>query len=272
MYKKGKYFMSLFEIKHGLSRTRIYFCYSSMKQRCRPQSHCHKSYYDKGITICEEWLGENGFINFYNWSIENGYNDNLTLDRINNNGNYEPSNCRWATSKEQQNNISTNVFLTIDGEEKTISQWHEISGIPISTISRNIKKGLIGKDALKVKYHRKKSKIAQYDLNGKIIKIWNSPIEAARSFGLNHATGINSVCKKENNTSLGYGWSYYPEDKWFFKPNPSQKKEVYIDGEKHSYEEWAKILHISKKTFRCVCYKYNFDSEKLSEYKKKKLN
>lgn len=108
--------------KHGLDGTRINRIYWSMKERCYNQNHHKYSRYGgRGITMCDAW--KNDFMAFYNWAIANGYKDNLTIDRINNNGNYEPSNCRWATTKEQANNTSRNIRVSYKGITHTVAEW-----------------------------------------------------------------------------------------------------------------------------------------------------
>lgn len=88
-------------IKHNLSNSKIYSVYHNMKDRCyNSNCHAYKDYGGKGIIICDEWLKENGFLNFYNWSIKNGYNINLSIDRIDELGNYEPDNCQWIILSE----------------------------------------------------------------------------------------------------------------------------------------------------------------------------
>lgn len=90
--------------KHGgcLEHKRIYNIYNNMKKRCYDSKNPkYPNYGGRGITICEEWRN---FKNFLTWSLEHGYSPELSIDRINNDGNYEPSNCRWATNKEQSNN------------------------------------------------------------------------------------------------------------------------------------------------------------------------
>ena len=92
--------------RHGLSKTKNWNVWQSMLQRCNnSNSKDYPNYGGRGVKVCEEWLE---YINFYNWSIENGYCEGVSIDRINSNGDYEPSNCRWITNKEQQNNKRNN--------------------------------------------------------------------------------------------------------------------------------------------------------------------
>lgn len=90
--------LNTFNPEYPISKTRIYQIYQGMKQRCyNPNNDAFSHYGGRGISICPEWLGENGVQNFISWSLDNGYEENLTIDRKNNGGNYEPSNCHWVT-------------------------------------------------------------------------------------------------------------------------------------------------------------------------------
>lgn len=129
---------------HKMSDSRIYYIWKAMKQRCF-NSKCkeYENYGRRGITICDEWLKKNvGFINFYEWSIKNGYKDNLSIDRIDVNGNYEPSNCRWATREEQSNNKRTSHYITYNNKTYTMKQWSKKLNINYDKIRIRIKKGL----------------------------------------------------------------------------------------------------------------------------------
>lgn len=112
------------KLKHGQCGTRLYNIFRGMKKRCY-NKNC-KDFYKyggRGITVCDEW--KDSFQAFYDWSIANGYFDNLTIDRIDNNKGYSPDNCRWVDIKTQSNNTRKNVFLTYNGETMTLAEWGE---------------------------------------------------------------------------------------------------------------------------------------------------
>ena len=125
---------------HGLRHTRIYNIWMGIKQRCYNSKRKGFGIYgERGITMCDEW--KNDFMSFYNWSMQNGYQDDLTIDRIDVNGNYEPFNCRWATVIEQANNMRTNRFLTYNDETHTMAEWGKILNISDCTLYSRLKRG-----------------------------------------------------------------------------------------------------------------------------------
>ena len=130
---------------HGMAKTPIWYCHSHMKGRCYNRNNkAYKWYGGRGIKVCDEWLGENGFQNFYEWAINNGYKEGLTLDRIDANGDYEPSNCRWATWEEQENNRRDNKRIKYRGKALTIPQWAKELGIPKYDLYNRKYRGLEG--------------------------------------------------------------------------------------------------------------------------------
>lgn len=134
-------------LTHGLSHTKLHHIWEGMKHRCYYESDVgYHKYGARGIEICDEW--RTNFKTFYDWAMLNGYKDGLTIDRIDTNGNYEPSNCRWITGLEQANNRRNNHRIECRNETHTIAEWSRISGIKSATIRRRIKHGWSDEDAI----------------------------------------------------------------------------------------------------------------------------
>lgn len=157
--------------QHGMSRKRIYGVHRDMLSRCYNQEDIsYKHYGAKGVTICDEWLGEHGVENFAKWAYENGYDEDAkrgkcTLDRIDVNGNYEPSNCRWVDMKIQSNNKSNNFFIDINGVSKTLTEWCREYGVSnVQSVYRRIKKGMDVETALTKPMQKKKSEMTEEEL------------------------------------------------------------------------------------------------------------
>lgn len=122
---------------HGYSKTRLDRIYRGMKTRCYNASFPeYNSYGGRGITICDEWL--NNPKSFYEWALQNGYRDDLSIDRIDVDANYSPANCRWVDVKTQNNNKSNNIHLTFNGETHTMAEWAEIIGMNYQTLKYRI--------------------------------------------------------------------------------------------------------------------------------------
>lgn len=134
---------------HRKSQTRLYSIWQGMKGRCfRITSPAYKYYGGRGITVCDEW--KNDFEAFYDWAMSNGYKDELTIDRIDVNGNYEPDNCRWATRKEQTMNKRRTVMIEINGVLKSLLTISKETGIPYKTLYNRYSRGLKGSELLMV--------------------------------------------------------------------------------------------------------------------------
>ena len=121
---------------HGLSNTRLYHIWHDMKRRTlNLNCSTYDEYGGRGIKVCKEWMR---LENFIDWAIKNGYQDNLTIDRIDVNGDYCSENCRWATNIEQANNKRTNNFLEFNGKKLTVAQWSKLLGIKYETLRYRI--------------------------------------------------------------------------------------------------------------------------------------
>jgi hypothetical protein len=124
---------------HGESNTRLFHIWIGMHTRCNnPHCKCYPDYGGRGVSICDEW--EN-YITFRNWSLAHRYNDILTIDRIDNNGNYCPENCRWVDAKTQSNNRRSNHYLSFNGERHTIREWEIIKLFPKGLIEGRLRCG-----------------------------------------------------------------------------------------------------------------------------------
>ncbi len=132
---------------HALGRTATYRCWASLKDRClNPRSTGWKHYGARGISICERWM--NSFENFLADMGESPVG--LTIERIDPNGNYEPSNCRWATRKEQTRNTRRNRMVTLNGETLCLSAWIERLGLNHHTVAWRLSKGMSAEEALTI--------------------------------------------------------------------------------------------------------------------------
>ena len=125
-------------LKHGLSRSRTYRIWHGMKQRCSgvAKGKSRRLYYDKGIRVCEDWMD---FEKFY--KDMGAAPDGMSIDRIDGNKNYEPSNCRWATKKSQANNMSSNHVIEFNGKSMTLSAWASERGIKPNTLLYRLRRG-----------------------------------------------------------------------------------------------------------------------------------
>jgi len=133
---------------HGMTKSILYHKYCGMKERCFNPNYKHfERYGGRGITICEEWLGENGFVNFMKWAYKNGYDDNKhgydqSIDRINVDGNYEPSNCKWSNQIEQARNRGNSIKIVDAEKEISMCEFMENHGITSDAyVRRHIEKG-----------------------------------------------------------------------------------------------------------------------------------
>lgn len=128
-------------------KKRIMSIFNGMKQRCNnPNNPNYKYYGGRGIRVCEEWIKSPNL--FYEWAITHGYAENLTIDRIDNDGNYEPSNCRWVTKEEQAYNKRNTIIITYNGVSHTVLEWSRITGIDKKVLAKRYNNGYTEKEIL----------------------------------------------------------------------------------------------------------------------------
>lgn len=186
----------------GLSNTRLYRIHKAMRQRCyKKYDKFYDGYGGRGIRVCDEWLGENGFLNFYNWSIEHGYDESLSIERKDVNGNYCPENCCWIPMKEQQRNKTSNVWIERNGERFLLADVAKLTGLTPHAIKQRIEKGV---DVFAEKY--KWNKFVERD-DGKVYK---SIREAAKDTGV-HESKVGEVCRGKRKTAGKHGFRFLTE-------------------------------------------------------------
>lgn len=123
--------------KHNQRHTKLYEVWKTMKQRCfNPNNKGYKNWGGRGIVVCNEW--KDNYQAFYEWSMNNGYKEGLSIDRINNDGNYEPSNCRWADKITQCNNTRQNIKLSLNGKTQSIYDWCLEYNAPVKLVKQRI--------------------------------------------------------------------------------------------------------------------------------------
>lgn len=126
--------------KHGLHAHPLYKTWNNIRSRCKnPNATKYKYYGGKGITVCEEW--DNSFVAFYEWCISNGWRRGLSIDRIDPNKGYSPDNCRWADYITQNNHLSSNHFITYNGETLSVYAWARKLGMKQNTFAERIRRG-----------------------------------------------------------------------------------------------------------------------------------
>ena len=187
----------------GYSKTRLYMVYSLMLQRTEnTNDKDYRNYGGRGIKVCEEW---HDFWKFAEWSNSVGGRPlGYTLDRINNDGNYEPSNCRWANWRTQKTNTSSNVFIEYNGVRKTMIEWCEELNIHPHTLQNRIKRGWSIEKSL---IHKPKV-ICQYDTLGNLIAKYNSFSDLPSTF---NRKCISDCINGRRKTNKGYIWKYEGE-------------------------------------------------------------
>ena len=160
-----------FSKTHGLCNTRLYRVWAGMKQRCYNANKKYDLWRGRGIEVCPEW--RDSFVNFYEWAMANGYAEGLSIDRIDNDGDYSPENCRWATWTQQANNRRSTMYATHNGETMPVPEWARRIGVKPSVLRERLErlsvKDALAPDSLRRQAHPSRRNISfcgeVYDLN-----------------------------------------------------------------------------------------------------------
>lgn len=190
--------------KHGECDTRLYSIWAGIKKRvnCKESDFHYKYYAGKGIKLCDEWYD---FLIFKEWALNNGYSENLTIDRIDPNGDYCPENCKWSSLKEQSNNKTNNVYITYNGETKTAQQWCNDKNLNYSSFMFRYYNGKRGDELFKPPFDSRKP-VKAISINGSEY-IFSSISEAANYTKVCHSD-ITDICNGKRRQGKGYIFEY----------------------------------------------------------------
>lgn len=229
------------------TKKRIRRIWDGIIRRCdNPNAGFYHRYGGRGITVCDEWRD---FEVFYKWALHNGYKDDLTIDRIDNDGNYEPSNCRWATWKEQANNKSLNHILTFDGKSQTMTLWAEETGITRSAIKTRLKNGWSVEKALTTPIGVENSMHHQLEFNGKT----QNAAEWSREIGIPYSTIMDRI---------NMGWE---TERILTTPEDARLRQISYKGKTQSIRAWAEELGLSYQGIAKRIESYGWSPEKAFE-------
>lgn len=229
------------------TRKRIRRIWDGIIRRCdNPNAAFYHRYGGRGINVCSEWRS---FESFYKWSLNNGYEDDLTIDRIDNDGNYEPLNCRWATWKEQANNKSVNHILTFNGKSQTMTLWAEETGITRSAIKTRLKNGWSTEKALTTPMGVENSMHHQLEYNGKI----QNAAEWSREIGIPYSTIMDRI---------DMGWD---TERILTTIEDARLRQITYKGKTQSMKAWAEELGLSYQGIAKRIESYGWSPEKAFE-------
>lgn len=204
------------DLASGQTERRLRSIFNGMIQRCENKRRkAYKDYGGRGIKVCSEW--RNDFASFCEWSVANGYADNLSIDRIDGNGDYSPQNCRWATSLQQNNNRKDNRTIRFNGETHTVSEWSRIVNIGKETIKYRLNSGWPINEVLGAP-HQKKSWIHKQPVwfmkrtvvykDGVLVGVFDSRKDAAKYCGISGGE-VSACALGKRKTANGYTFKQY---------------------------------------------------------------
>lgn len=191
---------------HGLSKSGLYRTYRQIIRRCyNKNSKSYPDYGGRGIVMCKEW--RISFMAFYEWALISGYCKGLTIERVNNNKNYEPFNCKWITKSLQSRNRRSNHPVTFNGQTKLIVEWAEEYGISYRLLYKRLRMGWPLQKSLNTNTVSLKKKIIQKDILDNVIKIWDSQADIERGLGFNQ-TDISRCCIGQSKSGISHGFKW----------------------------------------------------------------